>query len=327
VGGIALVNQITELISFLQNNLGQLPALIDRLTNTRIVFGPFNFDFSYIDWNQIGNQLLTTIEPILSRLGTIFGSIATGAFGFIGSLLLSLFISFLIITETQEAGEQMIKINIPGYQMDLEWLGSKIGKIWNRFLRGQTLVFLFRFILYLIILSIFRLKYVLGMALLATLGNFIPYIGVAIVWIINFFIALLQGSTAFGLNPFPYALILMGVGWISDNLYDTFFTPKNMGGVLKLHPAAVLVAVLVGLKLFGILGMFLAPPTLATLRILGNYVSKKLQDKDPWENEWEPVNDTDSLTFFGKVLVDAKEKLSTFRKDNRESHENKDKEE
>ena len=303
VGGIALINQIDGLIKFLQNTLNLLPDFFSELTATQVNIGPFNLDFSYINWDQIGNQLLTTIEPILTRIGNLFGSIASGAVGVVGSFLLSLLISFLLITETEGVRDRMIKIEIPGYQQDILRLSIKIQTIWKEFLRGQALIFLFRFILYLIILSAFRLKFVFGMSLLATLGNFIPYIGVAIVWIINFFVALFQGTTIFGLDPFPYALILMAVGWITDNLYDTFFAPRIMANVLKLHPAAVLVAVLIGLNLFGLLGMILAPPILATLRVLLRYTEKKLQDQDPWKPETPNVEDEEMLPFFGKIAL------------------------
>ncbi len=326
VGGIALINQINELIRFLQTTLAQLPVFVEQLTTTTFTIGPFDLDFSYINWEQIGNQLLSSVQPILTQLGNLFGSVATGAVGFVGSFLLSLLISFLIITETEEASDRMIKIEIPGYQEDFEKLGYKIRKTWNQFLRGQALIFLFRFILYLIILTVFRLRFALGMALLATLGNFIPYIGVAIVWIINFFVAFFQGSTAFGMEPFAYALTVMAVGWISDNLYDTFFSPKYLGGVLKLHPAAILVAVLVGLSLFGILGMFLAPPTLATLRVLWQYASKKLQDKDPWEEDYEISEETGSLPILGRIAMSLRGRIREIR-ENKEISDTREEEE
>jgi predicted PurR-regulated permease PerM len=326
VGGIALINQINELIRFLQTTLEQLPGFIEQLTTTTFTIGPFDLDFSYINWEQIGNQLLSSVQPALTRLGNLFGSVATGAVGFVGSFLLSLLISFLIITETEEASDNMIKIEIPGYQEDFERLGCKIKKTWNQFLRGQALIFLFRFFLYLIILTVFQLRFVLGMALLATLGNFIPYIGVAIVWIIIFFVAFFQGSTAFGMEPFAYAITVMAVGWISDNLYDTFFSPKYLGGVLKLHPAAVLVAVLVGLNLFGILGMFLAPPTLATIRLLWQYANKKLQDKDPWEEEYEINEDTGSPTFFGRIAVSLRGRIREIKENKEDLNKRKEKE-
>jgi predicted PurR-regulated permease PerM len=226
----------------------------------------------------------------------------------IGSFLLSLFISFLLITETEGARNKIINLEIPGYQEDFQRLGEKLNVIWNRFVRGQALIFLARFILYLIILSSLRLRFILGMALLATLGNFIPYIGVAIVWIINFFIALFQGTTIFGLDPFPYAMLVMGVGWILDNAYDTFFAPRIMANVLKLHPAAVLVAVLIGLNLFGILGMFLAPPMLATLRLLMNYSEKKLLDQDPWNDTDELPDPTSQPNFKNFVMRNVRKK-------------------
>lgn len=326
VGGIALVNQINELIRFLQITLEQLPDFIEQLTTTALTIGPFDFDFSYINWEQIGNQLLSSVQPLLTRAGNLFGSVATGAVGFVGSFLLSLLISFLIITETEEASDHMVKIEIPGYQEDFDRLGKKIKKIWNQFLRGQALIFLFRFILYMVILTIFRLRFALGMSLLATLGNFIPYIGVAIVWIINFFVAFFQGSTAFGMEPFAYALTVMAVGWISDNLYDTFFSPKYLGGVLKLHPAAVLVAVLVGLNLFGIFGMFLAPPTLATMRVLWQYASMKLQDRDPWEEEYEISDDTGSLPILGRIAVSVSDKIREIRENKEDPDIREDKE-
>jgi len=282
LGGIGLINQIIGLINFLQNLLYDLPDFFDSLTTSVINIGPFRLDFSYIHWDQVGNQLLSTIEPLLSRLGNIIGGLATGAVGLLGSFLFSLLISYLIIIETEGVRERIIKIEIPGYQEDIIRLGNKINNIWNEFLRGQAVIFLVRFIMYLFLLSIFRVRFVLGMAFLATLGNFIPYIGVAIVWVINFFVALFQGTTIFGLDPFPYALIVMGVGWISDNIYDSFFAPRVMADVLKLHPAAVLVAVLIGLNLFGILGMFLAPPLLATIKVLMLYTGKKLLDQNPW---------------------------------------------
>lgn len=326
VGGIALINQINELIRFLQTTLAQLPVFVEQLTTTTFTIGPFDLDFSYINWEQIGNQLLSSVQPILTQLGNLFGSVATGAVGFVGSFLLSLLISFLIITETEEASDRMIKIEIPGYQEDFEKLGYKIRKTWNQFLRGQALIFLFRFILYLMILTVFRLRFALGMALLATLGNFIPYIGVAIVWIINFFVAFFQGSTAFGMEPFAYALTVMAVGWISDNLYDTFFSPKYLGGVLKLHPAAILVAVLIGLNLFGILGMFLAPPTLATLRVLWQYASKKLQDKDPWEEDYEISEETGSLPILGRIAMSLRGRIREIR-ENKEISDTREEEE
>ena len=56
-----------------------------------------------------------------------------------------------------------------------------------------------------------------------------------------------------------------------------------MADALAVHPAAILVAALVGANLIGITGMILAAPVLATIQLLFRYVFRKLFDRDPWE--------------------------------------------
>lgn len=302
LGGIAVIDQIQSLIAFLQASLDEIPAFFERLTATVITIGPFELDFTYINWTDIGNQLLSTLEPMLSNLGNFIGGIASGTAGFIGSLFLALVVSFLLLNESGGARRKIFSIELPAYQEDFVILGGKINTIWNTFLRGQSIVYLIRFIIYLIILSVFRVRFVVGMALIATIGNFIPYIGVAISWITIFLVSLLQGSTAFGLNALPYALIVMGTGWITDNIYDTFFSPRFLANALDVHPAAILVGVFVGLNLFGFWGMVLAAPIIATLKLVLAYVGKKLTDQDPWEEATGVVKGEKIYTPLGKPL-------------------------
>jgi predicted PurR-regulated permease PerM len=127
-------------------------------------------------------------------------------------------------------------------------------------------------------------RFFIGLALLAGFANFIPYLGVSIAWITFFLVAFFQGTTAFGLDPFVYALIVTGLAWIIDNTYDNVFTPRVMGGALNLHPAFITIGALVGLNLFGLIGMILAAPLLASLRILLRYSEQKMLDQDPWKD-------------------------------------------
>ncbi len=302
LGGIAIVNQIQSFILFLQDSLGAISSFFERLTTTVVTIGPFVLDFTYINWTNISNQLLSTLEPFLSNLGNFLGGIASGTAGFIGSLLLALVISFLLLNESGGKRSNILAFNMPAYREDYTILKTRINTIWNVFIRGQSIVYFLRFIMYLIILSFFRVRFVFGMALVATIGNFIPYLGVAISWITIFLVALLQGSTAYGLNPLPYALIVMGTGWITDNIYDTFFSPRFLANALDVHPAAILVGVFVGLNLFGFWGMVLAAPTIATLKLLLNYVGKKLTDQDPWADSLTDEGSEKKPPVFGRRI-------------------------
>jgi predicted PurR-regulated permease PerM len=302
LGGIAIIDQAEGFINFLQDKLYEITSFFNQLTTTVIEVGPLKLDFTYINWNNISNQLLSTIEPALSNIGNVLGGIASGTAGFISSLLLALIISFLLMNESGGSRKKIFSIDFPAYQEDFAILSEKLNTIWNSFLRGQSIVYLVRFVMYLIILSVLQVRYIFGMALIATIGNLIPYLGVAISWITIFFVALLQGSTIFNLEPLPYALIVMGVGWISDNIYDTFISPRYLANMLDVHPAAILVGVFVGLNLFGFWGMVLAAPIVATLKLVLVYVGKKLLDKDPWAEPSEEIEEEQNLPPMGKAL-------------------------
>ena len=66
-------------------------------------------------------------------------------------------------------------------------------------------------------------------------------------------------------------------------ILDHILTPRVMGNSLQVHPAAIMISALVGAQLIGILGVILAAPAFATLKLILRYSSRKLFDQDPWE--------------------------------------------
>jgi len=58
--------------------------------------------------------------------------------------------------------------------------------------------------------------------------------------------------------------------------------PNILGSQVQLNPALVLIGVIVGLTVGGVLGVALAAPTIASLRILIRYLHAKLFDLEPF---------------------------------------------
>jgi predicted PurR-regulated permease PerM len=63
---------------------------------------------------------------------------------------------------------------------------------------------------------------------------------------------------------------------------DYFVIPLVIGRIVKLHPAVVIFSLLTGGALYGLLGVLIAVPVAATLRLVLIYVSAKLRDEDPF---------------------------------------------
>ena len=304
-GGVSIVEEVQGLVEFLLSITTDVSVFIQDLSEIQFTIGPFNVDLSYIDWEIVGDRVLEYAQPLLSGLGNSIGGIASGAFGLIGKFFLTVIIAYLILNESQTQKRDSFLMRVPGYEEDARHLRVETNIIWNAFFRGQTKVFVVRICIYLVLLGFLRVRYFVLLAFLAGLANFIPYIGVAIAWAVYFLVAVFQGSTVFGLQPLPYAAIVSISGWLIDNIYDNVYTPRVMAGSLKLYPALITIAALIGLDLFGIFGMIFASPILATAKLFLHYIFRKIFDQDPWTDIEEQHMNGDVSGFFGQVYLRA----------------------
>lgn len=283
LGGLAIFNQTQSLINFIQRQIESLPDFVSTLTSEPIVIGPFLIDLTTLNAANLADQILKLVEPILSNAATILGNIATGAAATIGWILFIILVAYFMLSDSEGARAQVLNFNVPGYSDDLARMSHELSNIWNAFLRNQIILFFITFVLYIIVLGALQVNFYVGLALLAGLARFVPYVGPWVTWITYGLVAFFQGTTIFGLQPFPYVVLVIGIAMLIDLLMDNFVVPKMMGDSLKIHPAAVMVAAIVFAQLFGLIGVLLAAPVMATVKLLTNYVFRKLFDLDPWE--------------------------------------------
>ncbi len=288
LGGFAIVDQTQSLLKLLDTALKSLPGTLAQLSNQVIRIGPFVLDLSSLDIATVTNQVLSTVQPLLGEVGSLVGRVATSAAGFIGWLAFVLLISYFISAESGGRSANLINIDIPGYAHDIRRMGKELDLVWSAFLIGQLILVILTIIIYFLLLSILGVRFALGLAFLAGLARFLPYVGPGILWITLSLVTFFQGSTLFNLTPVVYLLIVVGLSMLVDTTFDNFVSPKIMGSSLRLHPAAVLVSALVAANLIGLIGVLLAAPVLASLNLMGRYLLRKLFDQDPWEN-WPTI--------------------------------------
>ena len=284
-GGVGLIGQVTNLISAVQNYANQVPVFIDSLSHQIYIVGPFKFDFSTIDWQAIGQVILSYIQPALGQLGGLVGTLASSAASTLGWMAFIVVVSYFFLLESGGFRTRIIHVDIPGYSEDIRRLRQKLGRIWNAFLRGQIIVFISKVITYAICMSVLGVHYAIGVALLAGFASFLPYIGPAINWIVLGLVTYFQGSYPFGISPLGYTAVAIITALVIDQVFDNLVTPRLMANSLKVHPAFVLIAAIIVANLIGILGVIVAAPLLATLQLVGRYTFRKLVDRDPWPPE------------------------------------------
>ena len=282
LGGLRLIQQIQNLVAFVQNSLSVIPSLIQQFAGQVYQFGPFQFDFRHLDLNALSQQLVSLIQPVLGRTGTLLGTIAGGAAQFLGWMLFVLLVSYFALSESGGTRRRIVSLDIPGYTEDVHRLGRELGLIWNAFLRGQFIVFFFTFLAYIVIFSLLGVKYAIGIAFLAGLAKFVPYFGEPVTWITLALVAYFQGGGPFGLPPLTYAIIAVAFAFLIDQTFDNLVTPRIFAHALHVHPAAVLIAALIAASFLGLLGVIIAAPMLATFTLFWRYTMRKMLDLDPW---------------------------------------------
>ncbi len=282
LGGVGLVQQIESLVVVVEANLSSVPDIIQNLSGRVYQFGPFNIDFRQFDLNQLSNQILGLLQPLLGRTGELLSTLASGAAQFLGWALFVLLISYFVLAESGGLRGRIVWLDIPGYSEDIRRLGYELNRIWNAFLRGQIIIFFLTALSYTIVFSILGVRYAIGIALLAGLAKFVPYIGAFIVWTTLALVAYFQPGTIFGLTPLTYAILTVALAVLIDETFDNVVTPRIIAQALRVHPAGVLVAAIVAANLLGLLGVVVAAPILATAALLWRYTMRKMLDVDPW---------------------------------------------
>lgn len=282
LGGVGLIQQIQSLVVIIQNSLKSLPQLIQDISGRVYVFGPFRFDFSQTDLNALSGQVLGMVQPLLSRTGVLLSAVAGRAASFVGWMLFVLLVSFFILGESGGLRKQLINIEVPSYQEDVARLSRELGRIWNAFLRGQIIIFILAVLVYSVVLGVLDVHYALGMALLAGLARFVPYVGPAVNWTILVLVTYFQADKLFGMSPLGYSGLVLVTALVIDQIFDNIVSPRILADALKVHPAAVLVGAIIAANLLGFLGVLLAAPMLATVTLFGRYALRKMFDLEPW---------------------------------------------
>ena len=122
-------------------------------------------------------------------------------------------------------------------------------------------------------MSILGVKYAVLLGVMIGLFNMIPYFGAIVAVIISALITFITGG-------FSQAIWMIVIVTILQQIDANIINPKIVGDSLKISPLLVIFAVTVGGAYFNILGMFLAVPIVAVLKVLiGDFIEFKNSQK------------------------------------------------
>ncbi|MCD6291424.1 MAG: AI-2E family transporter [Anaerolineae bacterium] len=236
-----------------------------------------------VELSALFDQIVGALQALLSPFAT---SAVTIVFGVASSLLWLLFVlvvSFWLVKDNALIARYLADHIPPMYREELLRLAHELVSIWDAFVRGQLTVGLIVGTALIIVLSVIGMPNAVAFGMLAAVMELIPSIGSTTVGALAVLVALFRGSSLLPLSNFWFAVLVAGVFVAVFQLDGIFIAPRIVGRRVHLHPMVVFVGIIAGARVAGALGMLLASPTIASLRVIIGYIVAKLLDEEPFE--------------------------------------------
>lgn len=122
--------------------------------------------------------------------------------------------------------------------------------VWE-YVKTYSLIFIFYFVSMFVIFLLMGIERAALIAFLIALVDLLPVVGLGVVLIPWSVISFISGS--------PWVGVILISSYIILTLVRNFLEPKLLGKHVGLHPLVTLLALYLGLKLFGVIGVFVVP--------------------------------------------------------------------
>jgi len=209
--------------------------------------------------DKIDEMIRNFEESIDALIGNLIGGV-TKIIDFIVILTVIPVLVFYFLKDYRKINDYIKRLLPRKYREPASNLAHAIDEGLGGYIRGQLLVCLFVAITSYLIYQFLDLKYALLLAIFMGLMNFIPYFGP----IIGAIPAILIALTISGKMVLFVVIGVFVIQLIESNLLSPYIVGKS----IKIHPVAIIFVLLLGGKLFGVLGMVLAVPTFTIFRVI-----------------------------------------------------------
>lgn len=140
-------------------------------------------------------------------------------------------------------------------------MGREVDQVLGQFVRGQLMVMAILAVLYAVGFSLVGVRLSVPIGIVAGVLSFIPYVGSAVA----LGLALLMTALHLGSVSQYVGVVLVYSG--VQTLEGFVITPRIVGDKLGLSPVWVLLALMAGAELFGFMGVMLALPVAAVVKV------------------------------------------------------------
>jgi predicted PurR-regulated permease PerM len=244
-----------------QKLAGALPQMFENLTSGQIALqigAKRGWSFHTQIWLQ--QYLAQHSGAILSWTNSVEVRVASAARDAVWLILVPI-LAIFFLKDGRRFIEGVLGMAVLREQKGfLTGLTGDLNEMLAHYIRSQIILAVLSAAFYMAMLSVMRLPYALAVGSVAGVIEFIPMVGPLVGFILIFGVAFLT---------YYHHILMVAILWGIWRMTQDYLTgPRIMGNRLKLHPLAVIFAVLVGGEIAGVIGIYLSIPIAAALRIV-----------------------------------------------------------
>lgn len=258
--GLLLIAADILLIPFLQqetrNLTEKLPVITQQAENAFVDLRRYPFAEDMVDKILSGLAQPSHLISEMLNLSDLFSHAASVAF----AMIVIPFFVFFILKDWPALLKRIMRWIPSAYVETSVAAMSEINILAGRYLRGLAIQCSAVGAMAALGLSMLGMNYPITLGIMTAAANVIPYIGPIISCMIACLIAFIQFKSAGAV--LNVVLLYSGVKLLDDFLVQ----PLTIGRSVKLHPMLLIITIIAGQKLFGIMGMVLAVPTVTILQ-------------------------------------------------------------
>ncbi len=208
-----------------------------------------------LDYSRVFAGLTESVQKMLK--------LATSSVQFVLELVLIPVLAFYFVLDYKSISRDFYGLLPAHKRREAVRIGRSIGEILQSYIFGQLILCAIAGILTGIVLAVMGLPYVVVLALFAGITRAIPIIGPVVSGVPIVLVGLLNSPDSL-IVPVELTVFVVVMHFVESK----FILPKLIGHRLHLHPAIVIIALLIGAEFLGIVGMFIAAPVAAIVREL-----------------------------------------------------------
>jgi predicted PurR-regulated permease PerM len=266
-----LARQYTDLVQ-------ALPDFAARLEHWIAANGVIELGGMSLDLRPDEAELTTLFTELTRELPRSLPEIVYSVFERLVLLLVFLVVTFYLLMQAGQITEHLYGLIPAPYRGEIRELGRSIDRVLGAYIRSQLLLIVIMAVLTYIPLTILGVQYALVLAIATGFLEIIPFVGPWTAAGSAMLVSLLQSGNTFGWPNWVLALVVGVIYLVLRQMEDHLIIPNLVGRIVKLHPVIVIFTILAGAAIGGAMGLLIAVPVAATIKIILSYLYAKLID-------------------------------------------------